>query len=781
MNNESKKYIGKNVLRFEDDRLLSGKGVYTSDLNFPDQLHLCFLRSDTAHGKIRSINKDKAEKLKGIFGIFTHEDFKDVPPIKSPSRMKNYYATNQNILCVDKVRYVGEPIAVIVADNRYIAEDAIELVEVEIENLEPVINVKDSIKYNSAILHNEIKSNTILERTFNKGDIQFKRDEKILSVKNNFSMTRKSPVSMETRSYVCNIDKINDALTLYSSSQVPGVIKDALCQFLKIPGNKLNVVAPDVGGGFGGKASLYPEEIITVLLCQKFKRPIKWISDRFEDLMSTSQGFEEIMEVELFFKSSGEFIGLFGNIFGDVGSYSIYPWTAALEPMQVAGFLQGPYKIDNFNVNVKCVVTNKPPTGPYRGVGRPAAVFAIERLIDIASKKLKIDPAKLRLQNMIDKKDFPYKIGSGIVWDKAGFKNCLKSALKIIKYKKFKKINNKNNKNWIGIGIASYGELTGIGSKISVAPGMPLNTGTETGIIEIDSTGSISATFGIASHGQGLETTLAQIIAEMLGAKLEDIKINQGNTSFIKHGTGTYASRSAAIAGSVAIKSSKKLKQQIIKIASHIFETNKKNIHVNEGFIFEKNTNKKISFHELARAVYSDMETLPIKLRKPLIALETYDPIFGATTTATHIAVVEIDSETYKIKIKDYVVSEDCGKVINPMIVDGQVHGGVAQGIGAALYEELRYDESGQLQTATLADYLLPTTCEVPNIKIEHIEKFLPDNLGKFKGMGEGGTIGSVAAIANAVSNAISHLNIEITELPISRDKLYNLIKSGAK
>ena len=779
MQKNSQKYIGKNVLRFEDERLLSGNGVYTSDIMFSETLHLSFLRSNTAHGKIISINKIKALEIKGVWGIFTYEDFKEVPPIKSTSRMKNYFATNQNILCSDKVRYVGEPIAVIVAENRYIAEDAAELIEVEIKNLDPVIDTSQATKSGSTILHDEIKSNVILERNFNSGDKSFLDDKNLLSVKNVFKMTRKSPVSMETRSYICNIDKITKVLTLYSSTQVPGVIKDALNLFLKIPGNKLNVIAPDVGGGFGGKASLYPEEIITVLLCQKFKRPIKWVSDRFEDFMSTSQGFEEVMEVELFFKPSGQFIGLDGKIIGDVGSYSIYPWTAALEPMQVAGFLQGPYKIDNFKANVKCVVTNKPPTGPYRGVGRPAAVFAIERLVDMASKKLKVDPAKLRLQNMIDKKDLPYRIGSGIVWNKAGFKECLKSALKTSKYEKIKKTKSNENLNWIGIGIASYGELTGIGSKISVAPGMPLNTGTETGTIEIDSTGSISGTFAIASHGQGLETTLAQIIAETLGTKPEDIKINQGNTSLIKHGTGTYASRSAAIAGSVAIKSTKKLKRQIIKIASYIFETSTKNIHINDGFIFQKDTNKKISFYDLAKAVYSDMETLPIKLRKPLVVSETYDPIFGATTTATHIAIVEVNAETYKVKIKDYVVSEDCGKIINPMIVDGQVQGGVVQGIGAALYEELKYDETGQLQTASLADYQIPTSSETINMKIEHIENFLPDNLGKFKGMGEGGTIGATAAIANAVSDAISHLNIEITELPISQDKLYNLVNKG--
>ena len=776
MNKSKTKYVGKNVLRFEDERLLNGNGQYTADINFPGMYHVAFLRSEISHGEIISIDLEEAKKLENVYGIFLYDDLKHISPIISKSNMKKYLPTKQHILCKKKIRYLGEPIAVVVAKNRYIAEDAISLINIELKELEPIIDTINASNETKNFVHPSLKTNVILERTFSQGDIKDVNLNELISIKKIFKMGRKTPLAMEPRSYVCDINKRTNELTLYSSTQVPGIIKDAIMTYLGINGNQITVIAPDVGGGFGGKASLYMEELIVVAIANKLQTPVKWVSDRYEDLLTTSQGFEEIIEAELLLDEKGNFISLNSNVYGDIGAYSIYPWTAALEPMQVAGFLQGPYKIKNFYSNVKCITSNKPPTGPYRGVGRPAAVFVIESLVDMAARKINMNPSQLRLNNIIRKNEQPYKIGSGIVWDKVGFEECLKKALSLIDYDKIK-----TTKKWEGVGIATYGELTGIGSKISVAPGMPLNTGSETSILEIDSTGSISATFGIASHGQGLETTLSQVVGDHLGVTPNSIKIKQGNTSLITHGTGTYASRSAALAGGAAIKVSKKARNHILNVASFILNAPKTEIEIEDNLITQKNSNKKLSFPELSRIVYSDMQTLPIKLRKPLIFIESYDPIFGASTTATHIATVKINPETFKIKIKNYVVAEDCGKVINPMIVDGQVQGGVAQGIGAALFEEMMYNENGQLETATLADYLIPNSLDVPEISISHLENFLPNNIGKFKGMGEGGTIGATGAIANAVSDALKHLNIEITELPITPNKLYTLIKNKEK
>lgn len=660
------------------------------------------------------------------------------------------------------------------------AEDALELIEIDYETLEPVINPENAMKSNSAILHEAIGSNIILDRTFENGNTDTSKIKDLKTVSGRFKLSRKSPIAIENRCYLSNYNIGNDEITLYSSTQVPGVIRDALSKILSMPGSRIRVIAPDVGGGFGGKGSLYPEEIIVAYLSKKFKKPIKWTSDRLEDIMTTSQAFEEIIDAKLTFNSDGKFISLEGNVIGNIGAYSIFPWTGALEPVQVIGFLPGPYDIKNFKGNVKCVLTSKSPTGPYRGVGRPAAVFVLERLVDMAAKSIRMDPFEIRVKNLIDAKKLPYRIGTGIIWNDAGFKECLLEAQnsiffqKMLEYKTKQPLDNK----WIGWGIATYAELTGIGSKISVAPGMPINTGSETATIEIDGTGSITGTFAIASHGQGLETTLAQIIADELGSKPDDIKIIHGDTNKAKHGTGTYASRSAVIGGGAAIKSAKILKEKIIKVASYLFKTDPNNIQIEDGIISLQNSNKTINFNELAKAVYSDMETLPVELRESLYATASYDPIFGATTTATHIALVEIDKQTFKIEVLKYLVSEDCGKVINPLIVDGQVHGGVAQGIGVALLEELNYDEEGQLTTANLADYKIPTASEIPKIDVFHLENFLPNNIGKFKGMGEGGTIGAPAAIANAVADALSEYQIEINELPINQERLYHLLKN---
>ena len=775
------KYIGKPIERFEDSKFLSGNAKYTSDINIDKMLQLVFVRSDEAHAKIKYIEYKEALKLDGIIDILTFKDFSELNQITSPSRMSNYFATYQDVVAKNKVRYVGEIIAVIVARNRYIGEDALELIDVDYESLDPVIDPEEAANNNKILLHEDIGSNVILERNFSHGTKDYIKSKNIKSVSGKFKLSRKSPIAIENRCYLSDYNIGSGNITLYSSTQIPGVIRDALSKILGIAGNKINVKALDVGGGFGGKGSLYPEEIIVTYLSKKLKKPIKWTSDRLEDFLTTSQAFEEIIEAELFFDDDGKFISLKGEVIGNIGAYSIFPWTGALEPVQVIGFLPGPYDIKNFHGNVKCVVTSKSPTGPYRGVGRPAAVFVLERLVDMAAKSISMDPFAIRMKNLIDTKNLPYRIGSGIIWNDAGFKECLEKSKNSNFFKEMIDIKNKKkcNRTWIGYGISTYAELTGIGSKISVAPGMPINTGSETATIEIDGTGSVSGIFAIASHGQGLETTLAQIIADEIGIKPEDIKITHGDTSKAKHGTGTYASRSAVIGGGAAIKTARVLKEKILKVAAYLLETDPNNIEITDGIISSLNTNKSINFSELANSVYSDMETLPVELRDSLYAKESYDPIFGATTTATHIALVEIDKQTLKVKVLKYLVSEDCGKVINPMIVDGQVHGGVAQGIGVALLEKINYDDQGQLTTANLVDYKIPTASEIPKIDVVHTEHFLPENLGQFKGMGEGGTIGAPAAIANAVADALSDYNININELPVNQEYLFQLLKNG--
>ncbi|RUM96644.1 xanthine dehydrogenase family protein molybdopterin-binding subunit [Pseudaminobacter arsenicus] len=774
------KYVGKPVQRLEDPRLLTGAGRYVADMVINRMVHVAFLRSDQSHARILAIRTEAARAATGVIGVYTAADFSDIPPVVATSRMRNYHATSNPALAVDKVRYVGEPVAVVVAKSRYLAEDALALIEVDYEPLDAVIEPEAAAASTTALLHDQFGTNVIFERVFQTGEASQVLAAAPLSVKGRFRFHRKSPLFMENRSYLAEYDRGRDLLTLHSSTQIPGIVRDVLSSLLAMPG-KVRVVAPDVGGGFGGKGSLYQEEIIVSALARKLGRPVKFVSDRMEDLASSSQGFDELVEAELGFDETGRFLALKADVLGDIGAYSIYPWTAALEPVQVVSFLPGAYKIPNYFGRVRGVATSKAPTGPYRGVGRPTSVFVLERLVDMAAHKLGMDPKDLRHRNLVGADEFPYRIGSGIIWERSGFVECLDRACEVIDYEALRQRQQAARKQgrWLGIGIATYAELTGIGSRISVAPGMPINTGNESATVRIDSTGAVTAIFGVASHGQSLETTLAQIVAEELGVRPQDVEIVHGDSAATAHGTGTYASRSAVIGGGAAILTTRALREKVKRVASHLLEASVEDIETGDGRIFVRGTDHQITFAELARAVYSDMQTLPLDKREKLEASESFDPYLGTTTTATHIALVEIDPETYGVKLQRFVVAEDCGRMINPLVVDGQVHGGVAQGIGAALLEELVFDGQGQLLTASLVDYMVPTAVEVPAIEVSHLESVLPNNPGGFRGMGEGGTIGAPAAVANAIADALAPLGIEIFELPATPERLFRLISAA--
>ena len=775
------KQIGARVKRLEDPRLLTGKGAYVDDRQAAGMLHVAFRRSDQAHARIAGMELDAARALPGVIGVFTLDDLEGlVTPAIPSSRMRGYYATPIYPLARHKVRYVGEPVIAVVAEDRYIAEDALDLVNIEYEPLPGVNDAEQALREGAPLLHEEAGTNIIVQREFKRGESEAVMLTAALRVKGRFRMRRKSPVAIENRAYLAEYDAGQRLLTLHSSTQVPGIIRDALVEILGLTGNQIRVIAPDVGGGFGGKASLYAEEMTVCLLARQLGRPVKWTSDRLEDLASTSQGFDELVEAELGLDAQGCIVSLRTDVIGDTGAYSIYPWTAGLEPVQVISFMPGPYKVPAYWGRVRAVATSKSPTGPYRGVGRPISTFVMERLIDMAARKLSMDPKALREKNLVQPTEFPYKTATGIVWDRSGFIECLEAACRVGDYAAMRAAQAKARAQgrWVGIGLASYAELTGIGSRISASPGMPINTGTETTTVKIDSTGAVTASFGVASHGQGLETTLAQVIADELGARLTDIRIIHGDSAAVAHGTGTYASRSTVLAGGAATLASRAVREKLARIAGHLLEAAATDIEISDGIARVAGTDRTLTFREIARAVYSEMGRLPKEIREDLADTTTYDPFFGTTTSSTHLVQIEIDPKTYAVKVQRYVVAEDCGRVINPMIVDGQVHGAVAQGIGAALYEEIVYDADGQLLTASLVDYVIPAAPEVPAIETVHVESEYPANVGGFRGMGEGGTIGAPAAIANAMADALSPLGIEIFELPVTPERLFRLIRN---
>lgn len=774
--------VGQRVRRTEDPRLLAGAGRYVDDLAPPGTLHVAIRRSDQPHARIRGIAAAEALALPGIVAVFDATDLEDmIRPATPASRMAGYHATPIRPLARGVVRYVGEPVVAVLAESRYLAEDALDLIAIDYEPLPFAIRAVDAAAEGAPLLHEEAGTNIVIAREFARGDVDAVFRDAPVVVGSRFRMTRKTPVAMENRSYLAAWDRGRAALTLHSSTNIPGIIRDVLAGCLDLPGNRLRVVAPDVGGSFGGKGSLYQEEMLVAALARRLERPVKFTSDRLEDLSATSQAFDELIEAELALDAEGMLLGLRAEVTGDIGAYSIYPWTGALEPVQVASFLPGPYRLAHYRGRVRGVLTPKPPTGPYRGVGRPSSTFAMERLIDMAARKLGLDPMEIRRRNLVTSEEFPYRTASGIVWDRSAFQECLAAACDHAGYPALLRARDAARAagRWVGIGLASYAELTGIGSRISVAPGMPINTGTETAAIRIDATGAVTADFGIASHGQGLETTLAQVIADELGCRMEDVEIRHGDSALLPVSSGTYASRSAVLAGGAATLSSRVVKAKLLRAAAHLMELPAEALEASEGIVRARDSNQSMSFREIAQAVYAEMGRIPLIQREELTASETYDPYLGTAASATHLAMVEIDPGTYGVTVTRYVVAEDCGRIINPLIVDGQVQGGVAQGIGAALLEEVVHDDDGQCVTASLADYLVPVATGMPDIGIVHVEAALPATLGGFRGMGEGGTIGAPAAIANAVADALSPLGIEVDTLPATPDRIFRMVEAA--
>jgi carbon-monoxide dehydrogenase large subunit len=776
------KLVGQPVRRVEDARLLAGRGSYTDDRQVQGVLHMAILRSDQPHARIVRIATENAAALPGVAGIFTSDDLEGlIKPAIAVSRMADYQPTPIYALARGKVHFVGEPVVAVLAESRYIAEDALELIELELEPLPVATDPEEAAKPDAPLFHDGLTSNVLVQRAFVRGEVDAAFQNAPVKVGGRFRFHRKTAMAMEPRTYLAEIDTGRDAMILHTSSQVPGIIRDALADLMDLPGTQLTVVAPDVGGGFGGKTSLYQEEMIVCALARKLGRSVKWTGDRLEDLVSTSQAFDERVDAELAVDHDGRILGLRADVIGDVGAYSIYPWTAGIEPVQVVSFLPGPYRVPCYMGKVRGVSTPKAPTGPYRGVGRPTSTFVMERLVDMAARELGMDPVEIRRRNMVRPEEFPYKTPSGIVWDRSAFIEGLEGAADRIGYAEARKAQAEARLQgrWIGIGVASYAELSGIGSRISASPGMPINTGTDTCVMSLDSTGAISAAFGCASHGQGHETTLAQVVADELCARLADVRIVTGNSAAVPHGTGSYASRTAVLSGGAGILAAQELKARMTRIAAYLLDAQPEDLEISASVFHLRLSDKHLSFAQLAKAVYSQMGRVPAEVREELSVTKMYDPIFGTTSSATHMVEIEIDPPTYGVHVRRYVIAEDCGRMINPLIVDGQTRGALAQGVGAALLEEVVYDTGGQLLTASLVDYLIPSAPEVPNVEIVHLDTVAPNTLGGFRGMGEGGTIGSPGAIANAVADALSPLGIQIFELPATPERIFQLVRQA--
>jgi carbon-monoxide dehydrogenase large subunit len=576
---------------------------------------------------------------------------------------------------------------------------------------------------------------------------------------------------MEARGGHAAYDAATGRITFTCSTQMPHLMRTAIADLLDLPESDLRVIAPDVGGGFGQKMSLAPEYVVLVWLARKYRSSFAWSEDRRENLVASFHSRDQYLTVEGAFDDAGKLIALQADVLANIGAYSCFPTTCGVEPLMAMAELPGPYDVRHYACHARGIVTNTCPMAPYRGVSRPVITFALERLMDKAAAALGIDPVDIRRRNLIDK--FPYTSATGLVFDEASYKQTLEMAVAALGLPAFRARQQqaRGQGRYLGIGIATFSERTGYGSPAFAARGMAITPGWETVIVSVDPSGYVEARIGSSPHGQGLRTTLAQIIADEIGVEPQRIKVVHGDTDRAPYGWGTFASRSLVICGGASLIAARKVRAKLITIASHMLEAAPGDIVLEDGQAKVAGTDRAIAISALAREAYTQTHRFNGEIEPGLTETGTYDPP-GTFSNACHIALVEVDIETGKVRLDKFLVAEDAGRIINPMIADGQVHGGIAQGVGNALLEEIIYDETGNIMTSTLADYLPPTAREIPPIELHHIETHSDASITKAKGLGEGGTIGAPAAVLNAINDALSPFHVQIDEIPATSQRI---------
>lgn len=766
-------WIGRSLPRVEDDILLRGRGHYVADIFRSDELHVIFARSQEAHAFLKRIDSSRARHSPGVIAILTANDVPaapmppflwDIPPEELVSglqiQMKHH---DQHLLATDRVRYVGEPLAMIVARDRYSAEDALEKLDVEYDSLPVVTRPGSSAP--EALLHHEWGDNVGVRLEVSKGDAAGALASAAHVVRETFEIQRQAGVPLEGRGAIAEFDILSKRLMLWSSTQNVHPLQKAVAGLTGIPVENVRVMAPEVGGGFGTKGILYPEELLLAWTSIQLERPLKWIEDRVEHMQSAIHARDQRHRISLGLDADGRIVALEDHFDLDAGAFN--PLGIVI-PYNSIAHLMGPYKVPNFLAEATLYVTNKTPMAPYRGAGRPEAVFATERIVERAARALGLDPVELRLRNLIRPEEMPYEVGipyrdaRPIVLDGGDFPASMRDAAELLETGK-----SPSDAGLVeGVGFAAYVEGTAIG---------PFEGAT----VRVEAGGRVSVSTGAASQGQGHRTSFAQVCAESLGVHPDQVDVLGGDTGSIRYGWGTVASRSAVVAGNAVAAASHKVREKIERVASEHFEVSIEDVEIDDGSISPKGVPEAgISVAELAAGLEPG-KPLFRDLGPGLEATEYYEPPTVTWAHGVHGVRVGVDLDTYEINILDYVVVHDCGRIINPIIVDGQIHGGIAQGIGGGLLEEIVYNADGQLVTGTFMDYLLPGSMEVPPIRLRHRETPSPRNALGLKGMGEGGAIPPPAALANAVEDALSDRDLVIRRTPITSSYLFDLLKHG--
>ncbi|MDB5590544.1 xanthine dehydrogenase family protein molybdopterin-binding subunit [Enterovirga sp.] len=762
--------VGGHVLRKEDDRFLRGRGSYVSDMVLPGQSEVAFLRSPVAHGYLRSIRKPA-----GSDGtIFTYEDLTGLNSIVSECAVPGFKMSELPPLARGKVRFVGEALAMTVAPTRAAAEDLAEQVEIDIDELPAIVDARASRATPAVRVHEDWDDNLFVTLNYENGFEAQARGAKVV-VKRTVSLARQTMSPLEGKAVVAYWDDRADQLIVYTSTQVPHMIRIGLAEALGLDEGRLRVVSPDVGGGFGYKCVLQPEELCVAWLALTYRRPFRYIEDRREHLVVGAVARQHHYELTAYADETGRLLALDAEIMVDGGAYSSWPFTAGLEPGQAVGNLPGPYDFRGYRCKSMCAATNKPGFLPYRGVARTGVCLALELMIDAIAREVGREPWEVRHDNLVAQAQMPYDNVARKHYDSGDYQKCLRMARDKIDLDTWRARQRRGEPDGrrIGIGFASFCEQTAHGASVLASWGLPVIPGYDEASVRITPDGGAEVRVGVHSHGQGMETTLAQVANEILGIGLDKIRVIHGDTGATPFSTGTYASRSIVMAGGAVINACRLLVPRVEAIGAHLMQCATATVRYEDGRIVGPQSSTTLK--EVAYAWHRRPDRLPPDCDLGgLEATVSYKPKVdtGVFSYASHAAVVAVDLELGHIEILDYVIAEDCGTMVNPMVVEGQTLGGVAQGIGTALYEESPYDENGQPLASTLADYLLPGAGEVPSVRIEHLQTPSPYSEFGIKGVGEGGAIAPPAVLFNAVNDALHDLGVEMSETPLTPHRL---------
>jgi carbon-monoxide dehydrogenase large subunit len=773
-------YFGQRIKRNEDPRLLTGQALFVDDVNLPRMLHVAFLRSPYAHARLKSVDATQAREREGVVAVYAAGDLGDYwcngPLLVSPPPVEGivFNERTQPILVMDTVRHLGEPIAAVVAESRYLAEDALADILVDYEPLPAVVDLVAALGQDSTLVHQDVGSNVAAHVVQTIGDYEQAKAGAHTVIARRLTYDHGTAAALENRGIVAEWDARSQRLTVWDTTQAPNPIRNGLASMLGLSENQVRVIAPFIGGGFGPKIMMfYPEEMLIPWVAMRLGRPVKWIEDRSENFVATTQERSQIHQAEIALTEDGKILGVHDVFIHDSGAYDPYGLTV---PLNSQCTLLGPYKIPNYYSEFTAVFTNKTTVTPYRGAGRQHGVFVIERLLDLAAKKLGIELPEIRRRNFIPADEFPYdnqliyQDFTNLVYDSGDYEPSLNRALQMIGYEEFvSQIQPKARKEGrkVGIGVVAYVEGTGIGPY-------------EGARVQVQQSGRVSVATGIGTQGQGHFTSYAQIVAEQLQLDIDKIDLVTGDTDQFHWGTGTFASRGAVVAGNAINEAAKDVRAKILKAASDELEVSEEDLELAEGEVRVVGApSRSISLGELAANANPLRGAVKPGTEPGLEATNYFGPDRGATANGVHAMIVEVDPETMMVDIQKFVVVHDCGRVINPMIVDGQVQGGVAQGIGNAFYEQLVFDENGQLLNGSFMDYLLPTALDVPNVSVGHQETPSPLNPLGTKGAGEAGAIPVGPLFAQALEDALQLEGLEILEIPVSPSRLWELVQEA--